>query len=139
MSLYYFRIHGYQAVLYTQVVGFVGGSDPDTGLSNIYNRVTWPVGGPLHPAVAQGFLQVLDLKNSPQGWPSLLVLGLSGYKVVNAVMVNVRGSRVMMALHGTKDIREEGKRIVSDPCERAQVTLHLISCRRLAPIGPVDV
>ena len=44
------------------------------------------------------------------------------------LMVKVRGSRVMMALHRTKDVRERGEKVgPGDPCEESpRVTLHLV-------------
>lgn len=56
-------------------------------------------------------------------------------------MVNVRGSRVMMALHGTKDIRERGEKVgPGDSCEESsRVTLHLVILQEIGSDETVDV
>ena len=47
----------FHTALYSQVIGFVGGTVKATGLSSICNCVTWPEEGALLPAAAQVFLQ----------------------------------------------------------------------------------
>ena len=53
----YFRKISVPHSPYSQVIGFVAGIGPATGLGSIYNGVTWPPEGALFPAVAQEFLQ----------------------------------------------------------------------------------
>ena len=57
------------------------------------------------------------------------------------LMVKVRGSRVMMALHRTKDVRERGEKVgPGDPCEESpRVTLHLVILEETGSDETMDV
>ena len=73
--------------LTSQVIGFVGGTGPATGLSSICNGLTWPPEGACIPAAAQGFLSCkLQLENQPSVLsPHLDDVGSTWHCVVDAV------------------------------------------------------
>lgn len=77
---------GIQTVLYTQVVGFVGGSDPDTGAQQHLQQGDLACRGTPPPSSSPRVPASPRFEKQPSGLaPPLLNVGLSGYKVVNAI------------------------------------------------------
>lgn len=82
----YFRMMGIQTVLYTQGVGFVGGSDPDTGTQQHLQWGDLACRGTPPPSSSPRVPASLRFENQPSGLaPHLLDVGLSGYRVVDAI------------------------------------------------------
>ena len=82
----YFRMMGIQTVLYTQVVGFVGGSDPDTGAQQHLQQGDLACWGTPPPSSSPRVPASPRFEKQPSGLaPHLLNVGLSGYKVANAI------------------------------------------------------
>lgn len=77
---------GIQTVLYTQVVGFVGGSDPDTGAQQHLQQGDLACRGTPPPSSSPRVPASPRFEKQPSGLAlHLLNVGLSGYKVVNAI------------------------------------------------------
>ena len=98
--------------LYSQVIGFVVGTGPATGLSSICNGLSWPPEGALLPAAAQEFCKLQFENQTSVFSPYLEDVGSSWHWVVDTIDgEDNRGKGIDHRTINVVQLEREGERL----------------------------